>query len=167
MITISESKMNFGPFEEDSCYYIEKSALCQRIQNDVKMVEFLWVVAPNVLLVEAKSTVSNSKNEQDFSKNLDDVAEKMRNALSLFVAARLGRHSDFVADIPAALRQVDLKTAAFCFVLVIREHKKEWLPPVQDALCKKLRSVVKTWALSPTSIAVLNPDGARRFGLIP
>lgn len=31
MITISESNMNFGPFEEDCVFYIEKSHLYQNI----------------------------------------------------------------------------------------------------------------------------------------
>jgi hypothetical protein len=52
------------------------------------------------------------------------------------------------------------------FILVINGHKEEWLPPLQDALRAALRSTVKTWSFSPTSVAVLNDVLARQYGLI-
>jgi hypothetical protein len=41
MDPIIESGMTFGPFLEEHCFHLEKSATYQEIQNGVRMAEFL------------------------------------------------------------------------------------------------------------------------------
>jgi hypothetical protein len=49
---------------------------------------------------------------------------------------------------------------------VIKGHKEEWLPPLQDALRKALDSTKKTWKLSPNFLAVMNHKIAQEEELI-
>jgi len=41
MIHIHESQMNFGPFQNERCFHIERSEVYQRIQHGVQVSEFL------------------------------------------------------------------------------------------------------------------------------
>ena len=51
-------------------------------------------------------------------------------------------------------------------MLVVNGHEDAWCPPLQDALAKALRATVKTWALKPTAVAVINEKTARAKGLV-
>ena len=82
----------------------------------------------------------------------------------LGIAACLQRHPD--AHLPSAFRTLALNTADFGFVLVINGHKKDWLPPLQEALSKALKPIIKTWGLPANSVAVLNHELALEYGLI-
>ena len=52
------------------------------------------------------------------------------------------------------------------FVLVIKNCKKDWLPPIKEGLEKALRPTINTWNLSPPNVLVLNEDLARSKKLI-
>ena len=52
------------------------------------------------------------------------------------------------------------------FVLVVREHPESWLPPLADALKRRLNATFKVWAFSPNSVVVLNDKMALKYGLI-
>ena len=57
MITINESGMTFGPFEESCVFKIESSQLYQNVQkNEVKTVEFVLKESGQQSIVEAKSS---------------------------------------------------------------------------------------------------------------
>ncbi len=71
-----------------------------------------------------------------------------------------------VNELPTPFQTLDLQQTGFRFVLVINGHKDEWLPPVQEALSLALKPVVKTWALPPTSVAVMNHTLAEKYGLV-
>ena len=78
----------------------------------------------------------------------------------------MNRHSAPVNELPVPFQALDLQHTSFRFVLVINGHKEEWLVPVQDALSLALKPVVKTWALPPSSVVVLNHDLAAQQGLV-
>ena len=160
-ITIDESGMTFGPYPSGHCFHIEKSALYTDIRQGVKMAEFLLlhtdIDRPAMLwVVEAKSSSPRPKNEPDFSQFIMEVREKWVNALSLTLASRLGRHRQAEAKLPGPFKTLDLSQFDVRFVLVINGHRKSWLPPIQAALQKSLRPLVRTWNFSPTSVVVLN-----------
>ena len=169
MITIVESDMNFGPYPESRCFYIEKSQLYTKIKCDgVKIAEFLLLKTdsdkpPVLWVVEAKS---NAPKKTD--KLIEEVRQKMVNAMSLCWATLLGReaHRHAEAELPDAFKTLDLSQIKVKFVLVIKNHQMAWLPPVQDALTKALRSTVKIWGLGSDSVIVLNEERARHYHLI-
>jgi hypothetical protein len=177
MITISESGMTFGPFAETHCYRIEESPLHNSAQPGVKIAEFLLIrnehtnQPPQVWIVEAKSSSPNPNSPlPETAKNLSDflgeICDKLLNALTLGVAACIGRHSDAGAVLPAAFTKLELGRTVFRLVLVIKGHKAEWLPPLKDALTKKLHVTSRTWDLGAGSVVVMNDTMARSLELI-
>lgn len=171
-ITIDESGMTFGPYPSGHCFHIEKSALYTNIRQGVKMAEFLLLHAdsdrPAMLwVVEAKSSSPQPKNEPDFSQFIMEVRGKWINALSLVLASRLGRHRQAGTDLPGSFKTFDLSRFDVRFVLVINGHRKSWLPPIQAALQKSLRPLVRTRNFAPTSVVVLNDELAVKHHLLP
>ncbi|MDZ4784503.1 MAG: hypothetical protein SGJ02_00345 [bacterium] len=102
-----------------------------------------------------------------FDTYIGDICDKFINALTLAVNICLKRHPNGDRELSDDFKQLDLASVNFVLVLVIgKDFKKEGLPPLQDALLKVLRPTVKTWALSPPAVLVLNEDMAREKGLI-
>jgi len=159
--------MQFGPHPATHLFHIEKSTVYADRPDGVKMAEFLLLDNTNVLLVEAKSSSPRPGNLADFPVFLTEIREKMTNALALFVGIRLGRHTPAAqAEVPSNLATLNLSTANFRFVLVIRGHKDEWLPPLQEALNLELRGLAGAFSISAPFLAVINDDMARRKKLI-
>lgn len=164
---IVESGMSFGPFQNGSCFHIEKSLTYKKIEQGVKIAEFmLFRSGGMVWIVEAKSSFSHPENPPDFKKNIAEIGEKLTNSLMLGLAICLKRHECGFDELPEVFKLLDLQTVDFKLVLVIKGHKKAWLPALQDALKKALNATVRTMALSATSIAVINDEMARNYGLI-
>lgn len=168
---IIESEMTFGPYPEGHCFYIEKSDCYAAIQEHVQMAEFLLLIAntgrsPALWIVEAKSSTPRPETQPNFDEFIAEIREKLVNAFSLGWASCMRRHESAEAELPGVFKALDLSQTDVKFVLVIRGHQEEWLPPLQDALGIALRSTVKTWAFAPTSVAVINDVMARQYGLI-
>lgn len=167
---IIESGMTFGPYPAGLCFYIEKSACYDKVQEGVQMAEFLLLKqqqqGPTVWVVEAKSSSPRPETQPNFAEFIDEIRTKLTNGFLLAVAARLQRHPAAENELPDAFKTLDLKARGFRFVLVINGHKQEWLEPLQSALVQALKPVVKTWALPATSVAVLNHELAQQHGLI-
>ena len=171
MQPIVESGMTFGPYPEGRCFCVEKSTIYADIQQGVKMAEFLLLHAdhgkpPVLWVVEAKSSTPRPKTQPNFDEFIAEIREKLVNAFSLGWACRLGRHQRAERELPDVFKKLNLSRDDVKFVLVIHGHRESWLPPLQDALRIALLSTVKTWAFSPTSVAVINDALAREYGLI-
>lgn len=163
---ICESGMTFGPYPEGHCFHIEQSAAYRKIQDGVKMAEFMLIhpskVAPStVWIVEAKRTVPRALDAE-----VEAIRAKLTNAFLLGMAMCLQRHPQAEADLPALFKQLNHRATGFRFVWVIKGVPDFHLPVLQDALATAMRPVVKTWALPPVSVAVLNEAGAAKHGLI-
>ncbi len=168
---IIESGMTFGPYPAGQCFYIEKSACYEKVQKGVQMAEFLLLrdkggLGSVVWVIEAKSSSPTPGNKNDLVKFVEEIRNKLTNGFVLGVAMRLGRHPNGFAELPEPFQKLDLNTLSFRFVLIINGHKDEWLPPLQDALALVLKPVVKSWALPPASVVVLNEIRAQAIGLI-
>lgn len=139
MIHIHESQMNFGPFQNERCFHIERSEVYQRIQHGVQVSEFLLLKTR-----QGKPPVSQT----------------------LTLASCLKRHEKAKGKLPEHFQNLDLATTNFRFVLVIQGHPEAWLHPIKDALAKEFQAMAKTWALSANSVAVLNKEMAIEHGLV-
>lgn len=170
---IQESNMSFGPFNVEECFRVEESKLYSRIKNSgAKTVEFILLRPDSsnnsLWFVEAKESTPNSTNPDNtkrFQEFINDVSSKLTDSLSLLISSSIGRH-DVSDEIPPAIKQTNLSSCNFCFVLVIKGHNINWLPDLQNAFNKHLRKTFSTWKFGPTPLRVLNEDGARRLGLI-
>ena len=177
MITIDESGMTFGPFADTHCFQIENSLLHNSAQPGVQIAEFLLIhdgrgnLPPQVWIIEAKSSTPNPGSPlpgaaETFSGFIAEIRDKLLNALTLGVAACIGRHANAGQVLPQAFTALPLDRTVFRLVLVINGHRAEWLPPLQDALAQALRVTSRTWELGAGSVVVMNDTLARQRGLI-
>ena len=163
---IIESGMTFGPYPVGQCFYIEKSQCYQHLQEGVQIAEFLLLrqqkgQAPVVWVVEAKSSCP-----RDLSAYMDDIRTKLTNAFLLGLAVCLKRHIPAQNELPESFQALDIQRTGFRFVLVIKGVPEFHLEVLQSALALALKPVVKTWALPPTCVVVLNEALAQQHGLI-
>jgi hypothetical protein len=163
---INESGMTFGPYPEGQCFYIEKSDCYRGLGEGVKMAEFLLLrqqkEGPTVWVVEAKSSCPREDGSY-----IDEIRAKLTNALMLGLAARLGRHPKATVELPDDFKKLELKTVNFRLVLVIKgEVPESHLVGLKAKLGAVLSPVIKTWAMSPNPVVVLNQRLAQKYGLI-
>lgn len=164
---VEESKMKFGPFSVDKLFHIEKSKIYKNIQKGVPIAEFVYLrSADELLIIEAKSSAPQPKSQEDYDAYFREIHDKLVNAFSLLMASLLNRHADGLNEIPKPIKQIKLSTAKFRFLLVIHGHQDEWLIPLQESFNAMFNAFLKTWALTPTSIAVINDSLARIKNLI-
>lgn len=162
---------DFGPYPDGHCFYIETSSLYRQIQQGVRVAEMVLLrgksVDPPVFwVIEAKSSTPRPETQLDFDTFIDEIRDKLTNTLVLLIAARLGRHRNGIEILPELFKNEDLSQAGFRFVLVVNGHEDAWCQPLQDALTRALHATVKTWALKPTAVAVINEKTARVKGLV-
>jgi len=177
MITITESGMTFGPFADTHCFQIEGSTLHESAQPGIQIAEFLLVrdgqvnSPPQVWIVEAKSSTPDPGSPlpgaaETFSAFIEEMRDKLLNALTLGVTACIDRHANSGQVLPNAFKGLPLNQTLFRLVLVVNGHKAEWLPPLQDALTQALRVTSRTWDLGAGSVVVINDALARQRGLV-
>jgi len=164
-MTIDESFMRFGPFETSDVYHIEKSALYQNIGKGIKTVEFVLLQNMRSLnFIEAKHSSPKPVEESDtkFDGFIDEIATKFLHSFNLYYSAILNRQ-DAASDIPARFKSVDNSTVSIRFLLVIKGHDISWLPPIQDALYRRMAAHITIWN---SKIAVLNDKQAMDYHLV-
>ena len=170
-VIIVESDLKFGPYAEEHCFHIEKGPTYGKLGEGVKIPEFLLLrlavsKPPQVWVVEAKSSSPRPETQPNFHEYIDDIRQKLTTGFELFIAMFLKRHPNAETELSSDFRKLDLATCEFRLVLVVKGHQLDWLPPLKDKLTKDLHAFVKTWALGPTPVAVLNEELARKHGLI-
>jgi hypothetical protein len=160
--------MTFGSYPEEHCFYIETSKIYQSIKhNGVKSAEFLLFKqnkTPSILIVEAKLSSPQPTTQPRFDDYINDIRDKFSHSLVLFITIFLKRHDD--SELSNHLQNIELSTVNFILVLVIKNHKTEWLPQLRDQLKEALRPIAVIWNLKGTWIQVLNEDLAKEIGLI-
>ena len=162
--------MVFGPYDEALFFHIEKSALYGQLQEAFKIAEFVLMrqqkSGPVLWIVEAKSSSPQPQNQKDYASYIDEIKSKLTNGLLLSCSVVIGRHPNGRASLPAALRTIDLTNVQFRLALVVRGHKREWLPPLREKITETLMPVIKAWNLSSGDVMVLNEQLAQKHGLV-
>ncbi len=170
-IIIEESGMRFGPYHEDDVFHIERCELYKCIQTNLKMCEFVLHRTtednkPSYWILEAKSSSPNPSNNKKFSEYITNITEKMDNALLLLFALMLKRHPEHSSQLPPSFAAKHIPSCSIRFVLVLPDHPKRALEPIQLALNKALDNTLKIWNLGANSVVVLNNELAVRHALI-
>jgi len=159
-----ESGMTFGPFEDASCFRIEKSKLFDRCKG-IRSVEFIYRPKKNKLFfIEAKasSPVQRTGNEEQYHRFVDEIMEKFSHSLELYLAGILERKSGH-EEMADALKKADYQKMKFYFVLIINGHEAPWLLPLQDEFNRKMGYLKKIW---DGEVLVMNEESAREYRLI-
>jgi len=100
-VYIVESGMKFGPYSKDECFSIEKSKTYEEIQQNIKMAEFMLLRSQQLWIIEAKSSTPRPETQPNFDIFIEEVREKLSNALSLGLALCLKRHpNDILPKFP-------------------------------------------------------------------
>jgi hypothetical protein len=163
-IRINESGLLFGDYDDDDVFQIEKSQIYKELSGCSKTVEFvLRFSADKIYFIEAKSSSPKPKSEKDFNVFINDISGKINHSLDIFFALVVKRIKDTKGEFSRSFRKIDYSNIEVTVLLVINGHKIEWLPPVRDALVKKLRRIIKTWNIQ---VAVLNHELAADYCLI-
>ncbi len=174
--TIIESGMSFGPFPEGHCFYIEKSQTLKKVNKHarqgegIQISEFLLIKTENnkttISIIEAKTSAPKPQSRDNYDGYINEIKEKLANSLVLFVTFYLNRHPTGNSELPEKFKQLEFGTIHFELILVVKNSKEDWLPPINDDLKKALRPFANLWKLSPTSIKVLNEDNAKARNLV-
>jgi len=168
-ISIEESNMIFGPYDKEQFFHIENSYIYKNLGKNVKITEFILLKQVNsekkMYIIEAKSSAPNPGNNksENFDKYIDEISEKLLNSLLLTVATFFERHKDNYYEFPDEFKKVYNYSLKTILLLVINNHKIEWLDPISIALNIKMRNVSRTW---PLKVAVINDSIAREKGFI-
>lgn len=155
-------------FEGDDYFRIDNSELHRHLKQGVKMVDFLLLKnrGKELWLIEAKSSSPQFSSKPRFDQYIEEIQQKMVNALSLTWAVILKRHGAVENHLPANFAKFKLSTGDVKFILIINGHSLIWLPSLQDALKVVLNATIKTWNFSISSVVVLNHELAKQYGLI-
>ena len=167
-VCVEESEMKFGPFDEEVVFHIEKCEQYLRINENMKMVEMLLLRNNNKLLlsIEAKKSAPNptSKNrsnpQERFDEFIDEIHEKFVNSLDLILNL-------FLTGVAVGeFANINFRELEITFVLVVKEHKPEWITSLRDALNLKIRQTVRTHNIWKCGLMVFNESMAIHKGLI-
>lgn len=142
-------------FPKEDIYRIEKSALLSKVH--LKATECVVSKNGKLVFVEAKCSTPRPQSEEQFEQFMNDIADKFVHSI-LFYNAVMLRHQEEL--LPANIRNVDLHTAQYSFVLIVHGHKIEWLPPLMDELKSKMSDMLRLWNISDTTVKVINDQMA-------
>jgi len=160
---IVESGMEFVIQRGDQqLFYLEESQAYKEIQEGVKMAELLLLRPESpykIWIIEAKSSSPRPETQPNFNEFIQEITKKFANALTLFIANYLKRHWNH-NELSEELQNYPLHDVKFAFVLIIKGHEKPWLVPLQEAVGKSLRPLLRTWGQS-SKVVVLNDVMAR------
>jgi len=163
-ILVEESGVRFGPFAPEDFFYMEKSDAYRKLGPGFSTVEFLIVDSRRkFVFVEAKSSAPNpgAKETSGLDEFIEEISAKFQDSYQLFLASVSGRRVS--REIGENVRRFETASAGIKFVLVIPEHRLEWLAPLSDALKRRLRKTIHMWNID---VAVINGELARQYRLI-
>ena len=163
MVKIEESGMEFE-FEEEDIFHIEKSKIYKRISDGVQIAEFELKRKNNsIWIIEAKSSSPQPSNKDKFDKYISEICSKLVNTISLTVAILINRHTDEQNEISEKLKSLLINGCDIKLILVIKNHKEEWLPSLSDALNQNIIVDKKIWRFE---LVVINDKIAREKKII-
>ncbi len=169
---VRESGMSFPIIDESLFFHIERSNLYKSIQEGVKVAEFIKLDDQFCYIFEAKTSSPNPNNKMNhndlrFDQFIEEIKDKFVNTFSIYFANRLKRHGEAsYTEMPSSFQNANLKTLNFKFILIIKDHKLDWLAPVNDELKKRINGFLKSWNIKEINLKVLNEELARANGFI-
>lgn len=139
---VEESGMIFT-LDMNSAYLIEKSEKISKLSN-VKIVEFVRLSNECIELVEAKTSAPNPDNpesDKNIQKFMANIREKFQNSISLLNAAAIKRRKEIFDELPELMQKYNWAKAEYKLYLIIKNHKREWLPQMSDLIKKRDKAI--------------------------
>ena len=159
-----ESEMTFE-FNDEICFRIETSTLYQKLQpKGIKTVECLLIKKNQLWFIEAKPTSPKETTQPRFDDYIEEIKTKFIHSLTLFNSIYIQRYDN--NELPSQFKQLELSKIEPIFILIIKDHQKDWLSPLKDELQKQLKLTAKLWHLKGAWIRLMNEELAKEAGLI-
>ena len=162
-INITESGMKFK-FDKQSFFRIEECPTLASMHERVEICEFVSLFNDDVIFVEAKSSFPDSKNPDDFEKNVASIVKKFQNSTQLFAAILVGRPFRVKTLLPEKLRPDSIKNCKWICYFIINGHEDEWLEDIDDEINARMNDLKKCFYIE--QINVLNDKFAKELKLI-
>ncbi len=160
----TESGMSFK-FDDEFCFRIETSNVYQTVQTQgVKVAECLLLRKNQLWVIEAKLTSPQQTTQPRFDEYIAEIKIKFIHSLTLFNSIYIQRYDN--NELSSKFKQLDLSKIEPVFVLIIKNHQKDWLAPLKDELQKQLKLTAKLWNLKGAWIRLMNEQLAQEAGLI-
>lgn len=118
----------------------------------VKTVEMLSFKYEKLNFIEVKSTFPNPNNKESspkFEKAIQNIVDKFIHSLELYCSIVIGVRQAEIAAQPSK---------GVTFLLIIREHNKEWCRKIENGIKEKLPEYLKK--IWKPEVYVLNYDMA-------
>ena len=154
--------MVFGDYPEDRVFPIEDTNINQVIGEGLSTVEFIYAVSDaKIVFVEAKASTPQESTDSDrFEEFIDEIGKKFEHSFQILISTCLGRQP---VQLPEAMQRIDFSKAAFKFIFVIHGHQPDWLPPIMQAMKKRMSVYKKIWKCD---VVVWNDELAKQAGYI-
>lgn len=166
---VRESGMDFI-LDESATFYFEKSQTISGISG-LKKAEFAVKINSSehtiIRIIEAKTTAPNiCESGEDSSNYVHCIHEKFRDSLIALNVALIKRNKDIFQELPQPFLGVNLENVKFQLYLVVKNHKREWIPSLNDALKREMSSLIKCWNILDADVKAFNEESARRRNII-
>lgn len=156
-ILVNESNLNFILVKEQT-FLPEKEDFYQQMssRHSIKVCDIIYLFKPDeLLIIEVKS--SSPKNNPAF---VSEIKEKFSDSLLLYIATWANRPNTPNDNLPTPLKAAPALQRKIRLVLIVRDHKPEWLSPLREQLRKVCLPLQRLFSLE--EIHVYNQDLARR-----
>ena len=163
-ITICESDMQFGEYNENQVFHMEASEQYKKrlSPNGVKSCEFVLLRGKKLYFIEAKKSCPNQieadssdEKKEKYHEYIQDIVEKMRHSLELYANILIKRYSqDGVPE-----RMKDAEDLDMRLVLIVKNAEAIWLDPFRYKIQKELKKEMRIWKIP--DFIILNEEQAR------
>lgn len=179
-ITIEESGLTFGEYEDSEVFYIEHSPQYASLNShSVSCCEFVLSRGDSLYFIEAKSSCPRAVDKnlpekeraerlQKYYKFIHEITHKMQHSLDLYASILLHRwdnSEDISPDFSLPYFQ-NFQEKEIKLVLVVNTKGEGWNPDpeLQSSLQQSLEPTCKIWKARP--ILIVNEEKARKKHLI-
>lgn len=162
---IIESEMNFGYYENDKIFKIEKSKTKRKLGDGFKIVEFIALTEEDKLVfIEAKPIgYIKSVEMKHYSNKLNELSEKFENSIDIFFSIYANRLVDTNKEVGLLLKTTDYYEKEIICYVVIKDASDDLCSIVTNDLNLKMR---KKLVIYNIQLLVINSDTAKKFNLI-
>lgn len=164
-VNIPESGLEFGPFDANNIFQIEKSSAVTALGTGIKKVEFILMLATKqgstVCFIEAKSSIP-----RETTAFFGDIKTKMIHSLTLWLLAVVKRQPALHKDLPPAMRHVADAAKPCMLILVIPPMPSHALVGASEKFRQIMAPDLRLWNIGAQNVRVLNEEKARLYGLV-